>query len=176
MYARRNLEEPVPRFNTLEQWEEKKSTKIDTCARLCRHLLTRDDAPEIEVVNGEVKFPPFPSLQPGESPQKTTKILISMELTCLGPLLRNVSQHLNHYSHYQLIVLQILTLYGVKHLYIDGQLSFQQRAKVVAQFRSNPEYRMLIMSSVGSVGLNLTDACIVVFLVRFLVMLFFFFH
>jgi len=71
-----------------------KSTKFDTCARLCQHLLTRDDAPKVDVVNGEVIYPPFPSLQPGESPQQTTKIIISMELTSLGPLLRNVSQHL----------------------------------------------------------------------------------
>ena len=48
-------------------------------------------------------------------------------------------------------------------------MSYQQRAKVVAQFCSDPEYRVLIMSSVGSVGLNLTVAHVIIFVVRFLV-------
>jgi Helicase conserved C-terminal domain len=171
LYARRNLEEPVPHFDTLEQWEEKKSTKVDTCARLCRHLLTRDDAPEIVVVDGEVHFPPFPSLQPAESPQTTNKLIISMELTCLGPLLRNVSPHFNHSFALSLTALQVLDLYGIKNVYINGQLSYQQRAKVIAQFLLHPDCRVLIISSVGSIGLNLTNACIVIYVVRLLVLL-----
>lgn len=57
-------------------------------------------------------------------------------------------------------------MYGIRHLSIDGQMSFQQRAKVVKMFAEEPEYRVLIMSSVGSVGLNLTVASAIIFLVR----------
>ncbi|KAF8155458.1 hypothetical protein B0H34DRAFT_675656 [Crassisporium funariophilum] len=54
LYAQRNLAKPVPHFKTLKQWQEKKSTKFNICARLCRHLLTRDDAPKIKVVDGKI--------------------------------------------------------------------------------------------------------------------------
>lgn len=165
-YARYNLEEKIPHFPTLKDWEDKKSTKFDTCARMCQHLLARDDAPEIKIEAGEVMFPSFLPVQPGETPQRTIKILISQEFPSLGALLRNV-------SHCLLIAvkpcsidgLQVLDLYKIKYLYIDGQMSFQKRAKVVAQFCSDPQYRVLIMSSVGSVGLNLTVASVIIFLV-----------
>jgi SNF2 family DNA or RNA helicase len=65
-------------------------------------------------------------------------------------------------------MMQVLTLYGVRHEHIDGRMTFQQRASVVKKFCANPDIRVLIMSSVGSVGLNLTVASVIIFLVRFL--------
>ena len=43
-FAHFNLEDPIPVFKTLDDWEKQKSTKIDTCTRMCRHLLARDDS------------------------------------------------------------------------------------------------------------------------------------
>lgn len=91
--ARYNLEEKIPHFRTLKEWEEKKSTKFDTCARICQHLLARDDASEIRIDEGQVTFAESDPLQPGAAPSQTTKILISQEFPSLGPLLRNVSDH-----------------------------------------------------------------------------------
>lgn len=93
-YARYNLDEKIPKFNTREEWEEKKSTKMDTCARLCQYLLSRDDTPEVSVVAGQLILPPLPPLPEGEKPQQTIKVLISQEFPSLAPLLRNVSASL----------------------------------------------------------------------------------
>jgi hypothetical protein len=90
-FARLKLEDPIPEFKTLEEWEEKKSTKIDICARMCRHLLSHDDAPKMVFGNGTVVFPPVPPSQPGKKVPQTVKILIYQEFPSLGPLLRNVS-------------------------------------------------------------------------------------
>lgn len=90
-FARKNLDDEIPIFKTLEDWEKMKSTKVDTCARLAQHLLVRDDAPEIILENGTVMFPPFPNLNPGEIVKQETKILIYQEYPSLGSLLRNVS-------------------------------------------------------------------------------------
>lgn len=45
-------------------------------------------------------------------------------------------------------------------------MSFPQRAKVVKQFCVDDKICVLIMSSVGSIGLNLTVASVIIFLVR----------
>ncbi|KAJ3494060.1 hypothetical protein NLJ89_g10889 [Agrocybe chaxingu] len=146
-YARLSLLEPIPRFNNLLHWEEHKSTKFDICARICKHLLTRDDAPPMTFEDGKVSFPPIPSAAPGEIVPQDTKILIYQEFPSLGPLLR-----------------QVLDFQELLHLFIDGQTSFQRRAAIVAEFLSDPKQRILIVSSVGSSGLNLSRANVIIFL------------
>ncbi|KAF9455565.1 P-loop containing nucleoside triphosphate hydrolase protein [Collybia nuda] len=146
-YARETPEEKIPHFKTLEEWEAKKSTKIDTCVKLCQHLLSHDDAPEVFVANGSVVYPPLPN---GTDPSKATrkrKVVIYQEFPSHGPLLRN-----------------ILDLYGIKHLYLDGQTQFGKRAKIVKEFNESGEYRVLIVSSVGATGLNLSVASVMILL------------
>lgn len=89
-YARRDLTEKPPKFNSLLEWEPKKSTKIDVCVRICKHLLSRDDAPAMVFEKGQVIFPtiPVPALE--EEVSQTTKIIIYQEFPSHGPLLRNV--------------------------------------------------------------------------------------
>ncbi|KAF9455402.1 P-loop containing nucleoside triphosphate hydrolase protein, partial [Collybia nuda] len=143
-FARTDLTVPPPIFKTLEEWEKVKSTKIDTCARLCKYLLSRDDAPQPTVENGQIHFPELPPLQPGQVVTNTLRILVfSIFINCI----------------------QILSLYGIQYLYIDGQTSYGQRAKIVKKFCEDPEYRVLIISAVGSTGLNLTVASRLIFTV-----------
>jgi hypothetical protein len=82
----------IPVFKTLQQWEPVKSTKMDTCAKICRHMLTRDDVPAVIFKEGQAIFPQIPTPIPGRV-KKETKILIYQEFTSLGPLLRNVTFH-----------------------------------------------------------------------------------
>lgn len=89
-YARLSLKEPIPTFKTLEEWEQHKSTKMDICAQMCRHLLSRDDAPAMTFQDGQVIFPPISSGEPEEAVKQDTKVLIYQEFPSLGPLLRNV--------------------------------------------------------------------------------------
>ena len=54
---------PIPTFKTFEQWEPVKSTKMDTCAKICQHMLIRDDVPLVTFKDGQAFFPtvnPFP--------------------------------------------------------------------------------------------------------------------
>lgn len=166
-FARLNLEDPIPTFESLEQWEQQKSTKLDTCARMCRHLLARDDAPEMLFENGTVVFPPIPTPSPGEKVSQEDKILIYQEFPSLGPLLRNVSPPSYQLIHYQLRHdrSQILALYDIKNLFMDGQTPFSKRAKIVQAFQNDPTQRVLITSSVGAKGLNLIAANKIIFAV-----------
>jgi hypothetical protein len=90
IYPRRSLTEKIPLFKSLEEWQSRKSTKIDTCARMCRHLLSRDDAPDMIFQDGKVIFPDVPQSPLGEKVLQDRKILIYQEFPSLGPLLRNV--------------------------------------------------------------------------------------
>jgi SNF2 family DNA or RNA helicase len=67
---------------------------------------------------------------------------------------------------HELIFYQVFDLYGIKYVHIDGEMSFEERAKIVRRFCTDPEIRVLIFSSVGTVGLNLSIAHIVIFVVR----------
>ena len=86
-----SLTDTIPHFKTLDEWQDRKSTKLDTCAQMCRHLLSRDDASEMMFEDGQVIFPVIPTPKPGETVLKETKILIYQEFPSFGPLLRNVS-------------------------------------------------------------------------------------
>jgi TATA-binding protein-associated factor len=60
----------------------------------------------------------------------------------------------------------VLELYDTKSLAIDGSMSFKKRDKIIADFHSPDSPRVLIFSSVGSAGLNLAIADVVIFFVR----------
>jgi SNF2 family DNA or RNA helicase len=61
--------------------------------------------------------------------------------------------------------MQVFKLYKIPHLHIDGRTSFDGRAKIIAKFVEDPSIRVLFFTSVGSVGLNLSVANIIIFLV-----------
>lgn len=79
-------------FTSISEWTTAKSTKMDTCARIAKHLLTRDDAPEVLFEDGEAVFPPFPELSPGQVVSHENKVVIYMEFPSLGHIMRNVSR------------------------------------------------------------------------------------
>jgi hypothetical protein len=90
VYPRATLKESLPTFSSLEAWKEKKSTKIDICARMCLHLLSRDDAATMGFKEGTVDFPESPQPAPGELVSHKNKILIYHEFPSFGPLIRGV--------------------------------------------------------------------------------------
>jgi hypothetical protein len=95
-YPRLSLTDKIPLFKSLEEWQSRKSTKVDVCAQMCRHLLSRDDAPDMVFKDGGVSFPEVPNPIIPEDQQ--TKILIYQEFPSFGPLVRNVST-LNDFAH-----------------------------------------------------------------------------
>jgi SNF2 family DNA or RNA helicase len=56
-------------------------------------------------------------------------------------------------------------VYKVAALAINGTMTYDQRAKVVGRFKTDPLSRVLILSKVGTVGLNLTEADTIILLV-----------
>ncbi|RXW14683.1 hypothetical protein EST38_g11168 [Candolleomyces aberdarensis] len=136
---------PIPVFESLKQWSECLSTKIDTAARITIHVLTRDDMPLVYFEDGVCYYPSAPNIPVFT---RHIKVLIYIEFPSYSTLVRNVFE-----------------LYGIKILLISGTTSYEQRAKIVRKFNEDPEYRVLVFSKVGSTGLNLTRANFVLFLI-----------
>lgn len=91
-YAREDIKDPIPHFSSIEEWEPVKSTKMQAVVDLCRHFLTRDDAPRPHVSKGVLRFPKMPTTR---TFLQTLKILIYQEYPSMSPLLRQVSRHKN---------------------------------------------------------------------------------
>ncbi|KAF8869441.1 P-loop containing nucleoside triphosphate hydrolase protein [Infundibulicybe gibba] len=142
-FAREDPNSVIPTFKTLEEWIPVKSTKIDVCAKLCKYLLSRDDAPPVTFHDGEAFFPELPSTPC----TKTRRILIYQEFPSLGPLLR-----------------RILSLYGIECCYMDGKMRPARRREMVEKFHMPNGPRVLIFSSVGTAGLNLSVADTIILL------------
>lgn len=156
-----------PTFKTLDEWEPVKSTKMDVCAKLCQYYLQRDDVPDVEFKDGRPIFPKIRLPQPGQVITQNRKLLIFAEFPSMTGLLRNVRTPFITHSSYSLCRdIKVLHLHGVDSLFINGNMSYERRARVVAQFHAPGSPRVLIFSSVGSAGLNLSIADRVIFFVR----------
>jgi hypothetical protein len=165
-YAKEDGDAPNPVFQTLDEWLPVRSTKMDVCAKVCTHYLSADSVLDVEFVDGQAVFPPT-----GASSGLVTqerKILIYAEFPSMTPLLQNVSTHDRSKVLAQLTLdsIQVLKLYGIESLSINGAIPFKQRDMVVEQFVHKPDSpRVLIFSSIGSAGLNLPIADVVIFFV-----------
>ncbi|KAF6745335.1 P-loop containing nucleoside triphosphate hydrolase protein, partial [Ephemerocybe angulata] len=145
--SKEDLDNDLPKFESLAEWEPVKSTKIDTLVRILHHLLSRDDAPPVLFENGAPVFPDMPPTDPENPPTKTNKIIVFQEWVTFRPLVQN-----------------ILRLYGITSVHISGRTSLDRRGPIISQFTSDPTCRVLLLSKVGNVGLNLTVANTVIFL------------
>ncbi|KAJ3557756.1 hypothetical protein NP233_g11663 [Leucocoprinus birnbaumii] len=136
---------PLPVFKTLEEWYPEKSTKMDACGRITAHYLLDDRVPDVICEDGEIMFPDVPQ-EFKDHPLQTRRIIIYSEFPSMTPLLQNV-----------------LSLYGVESLAISGKNSLRERDDCVKHlYDDSHPARVLIFSSVGSAGLNLAIADVVI--------------
>ena len=96
-YAKENPADPDPVFESLDQWEAEKSTKMDICARICRHYLSRDDVEDVGFEHGQLFLPTFDPL--GRPFTQNRRVLIYSEFPSMAPILRNVSALAGHVRH-----------------------------------------------------------------------------
>ncbi|KAJ7196083.1 hypothetical protein GGX14DRAFT_474046 [Mycena pura] len=63
---------------------------------------------------------------------------------------------------FQDILCEFLTSHGIKNLAINGSVSLKERNRIIERFKADATYRVLFMSPVGQVGLNLTNASVMI--------------
>lgn len=126
-------------------WVANRSSKWRMVSELCRTILTDDSIEALPFLeNGELK-----GLMDVPGPfESTSKILIYVDFT--API-----EHLA----------QGLRFDGLDVVAITGRNSDLQRASVLADFAKSARRQILIMSSIGNVGLNLQFINHIIFMV-----------
>ncbi|KAH9949213.1 P-loop containing nucleoside triphosphate hydrolase protein, partial [Amylocystis lapponica] len=137
---------------TIEEWQRDSSVKMNALVDIVRHHLNADGAPPlcIETPGSNVLVPdlqaPVDSRGPHSLPDKLV-IFVAFPANCD-------------------VLLAVFGLYGIKVLLVTGEVPVPQRAAVLKQFHEakRDDARVLILSNVGLVGLNLACANIMVVL------------
>src|SRR5437660_224960 len=136
-FAKANQDDPYPEFETLEEWYEEMSTKMDCQARAIDYLLTHErDAPDFYTVDGKLVIPEVP---PCDSELiKGRRILVYSEFCSMHPLMKNVRCLLtDEIIPADVNFDQVFKLYGHEAVSIDGKMSFKKRDQVIQKFLSS---------------------------------------
>ncbi|KAF9491153.1 hypothetical protein BDN71DRAFT_1510617 [Pleurotus eryngii] len=126
------------------------SSKLDTLGLILNHLLKHDDIEHpTQDKDSHFIWPAAPPVPEGQVAPRRRRILVYHEFTMMVSTISS-----------------ILAYKGIKTLIMNGTLAREDRDQVIDDFVNgdDPERRVLLFSSVGSVGLNLTCADVVIML------------
>jgi TATA-binding protein-associated factor len=83
-----NMDKPNPVFRSLDEWEAAKSTKMDACAKICRHDLSCNDVEDVDFKDEHFVLPP--SRPSGQPFTQNKRVLIYSEFLSIRPIFQNV--------------------------------------------------------------------------------------
>ena len=165
MFANTDSELPEV-WKTLDDWEKNKSTKWDITLRILKRCLATDDDAmlprweknNIPPLNGELVIPEEDDFE--ADPNAKSKTVIYVEFTRPLEWFVPVSiQLLRRFITLIMKTLQLLKLHGFNPLLVTGRESPKDRTKALLDFKDpNLNNRLLVLSPVGSAGLNLHEA------------------
>ncbi|KAJ8581744.1 hypothetical protein M405DRAFT_846837 [Rhizopogon salebrosus TDB-379] len=147
-----------PPITTHAEWDHVRSSKVDGLIELLLWHLRSDDHGVFQDLDKEVKSDAEHEMEddPGVDHADhedtsaimtlgTRKILVYMEFPMMAPLL-----------------VSILKLHNIQPLTLNGSNTVDERNNVIHKFNNDCSARVLLFSSVGAVGLNLTVASVVI--------------
>ncbi|KAJ8488876.1 hypothetical protein ONZ45_g13793 [Pleurotus djamor] len=116
------------------KYEDVPSTKLNMLIAILQHLLSHDDIGHLEE---------------GQKPPQTRKIIVNHHFTMQVPM-----------------IVSVLNFHGINVFIINGSQKQPERERILHEFinGTDPAWRVLLFSSVGGVGLNLTCADVVIML------------
>ncbi|KAI5982172.1 P-loop containing nucleoside triphosphate hydrolase protein [Pisolithus albus] len=136
--------------SSLQDWKgDKCSTKLDVLAQIVAHHLSTDNAQPLNVNEDGI------TLQPDDSPTKTAIASKEPDRIII----------FSAFPSSNAAIIDVLKLYGIKALELHGKIGPAKRKLVLNEFRSSTRdagSRVLILSQVGMVGLNLACANIMI--------------
>ncbi|KAI6162766.1 P-loop containing nucleoside triphosphate hydrolase protein, partial [Pisolithus thermaeus] len=136
--------------SSLQEWKgEKCSTKLDILAQIVAHHLSADNALPLNVDDDGMTLRPVESQSNAAVASKEPDRIIIFSA----------------FPSSNAAIVDVLNLYGIKALELHGKISPAKRKSVLNEFRSSTHdtgSRVLILSLVGMVGLNLACANIMI--------------
>jgi SNF2 family DNA or RNA helicase len=154
---------------TKENLPQEASSKVLKTLELIEHYDNTDAQPLFVKRDGSKD--PEAQLAVASTPaQKPRKILIFIMYETHRQIMKKVRIHIITCSFVRLIpkLHKALSLCGRKFVEYDGNISVGARSKAIAEFERSDDTRIMLLSNVGTTGLNLTMASVVIFLVRFI--------
>lgn len=152
-------------MTSIDDWKSRSSTKINLLIKLVQHCLKSDDIamPTFDE-DGNAHWPPLADLAEGQQHPQTRKIVVSQEFPMMADLIQSVPflRLIFSISSDPILVMQVFHVHGIECEVLNGNLSQKERTEAVERFHKQPNIKVLLVSSVGGVGLNLTEADMVI--------------
>lgn len=156
--------EPHPEYHNLYTSDEdcrcRAGAKLKGLVKLLLHCFKHDDV-EMPVYKRGTKtvWPKTPKTENAE----TRKVVVWHEFTMMADLIASVSQPPPS-STEQCVTccIQALDAHNLNVVILNGKMSGKQRAAAVNKFKHSEDAEVLLTSTVGMVGLNLTCADVVI--------------
>lgn len=145
---------PAPDQNIV--YSEHPSTKIDLFVEILQYHLAQQGRPPLQVANPGMSNDLVPNLAAAQ-PEGTVLTTPTRADKIVGFLMFPSSMW---------IVAKALKEKGIKFVSITGKNSPTKRATILEDFRKSKTHHVLIISSVGTTGLNMWFARVLVILVR----------
>jgi SNF2 family DNA or RNA helicase len=158
-------------FSSIADWKSKEGTKLSLLVKILEHHLSHDERPPATFdKDGRVCFPDESDTNPSLS-SHTSKILVFQEFPMMSEMIISVLLASHIQSLTDITPLQVLYIHNIQCLALNGSMTLHERDEVIVKFKTDPKYRVLLVSMVGGVGLNLTVArYIIVFVSKFLLL------
>ena len=150
-------------WDTLEEYKEDPSMKLNALVRICKYHLAGDDAPPLKV-DPEAKDALIENIDPPKSTSSDSNPAPTAPVTAPTPDKIVVYAAFPSQNMY---IQRVLELYGIKSLLFSGIQSVTERAASLEKFKRSKRKgpRVLIVSNVGLYGLNVACANIMVVVV-----------
>ena len=160
-----NLGYPWNSPSTLDEWRDDPSRKIDLLIEILQWHLKTDGQPPLTVVDDKLVPSEKQSKNPanGASKNAPDKVVVYCEFPSAFVQIRHVGGFLP-VIYYHSLCHQVLKLHNIQSLELHGNVPIAQRPEVTRRFTSSTRDgpRVLLMTTVGLVGLNLPCANILV--------------
>lgn len=147
----------------------KPSAKLCACAKIVLHHLNTDNAQPLKCVDDRELAPnpeaPVKDRAPG---LPRDRIVIYSAFPSSSQVISDVRVlQLTFHEQAHSRIPKVLRLYGIEILEFNGSMSEKAKAEALAEFKSEDEgtRRVMLLSSVGTTGLNLDFANVLIIVV-----------
>lgn len=171
------MEDPLWQPETKADWEANTSTKIKNLIDILLHHLGKDNAPLLRRADGDsndLEEDPLWELEEQDDDNDKAdypdRIVIYVAFPSNNQLITAASWILQTCLYLLTdLDLQVLRFYKIKYIEINGSKRTSMRSKDIEKFRTSGRNgpRVCLLSNVGTMGLNLPQANILVALVSF---------
>jgi SNF2 family DNA or RNA helicase len=162
----------INRHNLTRNWEKwsmddylrEASSKLKALMSIIKHHLEDKDVPPLFYRREDGAVIPGPALEQPVALRKR-KFLVFALYQLPRLVIKKVSVILHCIYSTHPCWFEVFELHGIKYQEYDGAMAPKARNEALKAFEQDEDISILLMSNVGAVGLNITRASVVIFLV-----------